>query len=148
MAATDMVQFPSAVGPVSAEAVVTNDFASDTSDVVPFARNSAPNSDDTLDSAGQGILILLQRAARIAEENKQRALSVAHELSLQLRTAEDRIKDLEADVRHYRDRADRAEKWLYQIAQEIEQRFFPPADSRPPQASIQQAGPRDFARKK
>ena len=127
---------------------MTNDFASDTSDVVPFARNSAPNSDDTLDSAGQGILILLQRAARIAEENKQRALSVAHELSLQLRSAEDRIKDLEADVRHYRDRADRAEKWLYQIAQEIEQRFFPPADSRPPQASIQQAGPRDFARKK
>ena len=146
-----MVQIPSAVGPVSAEAVVTNDFASDTSDVVPFApfaRNSAPDSDDALDSTGQGILVLLQRAARIAEENKQRALSVAHELSLQLRTAEDRIKDLEADVRHYRDRADRAEKWLYQIAQEIEQRFFPPADSRPPQASIQQAGPRDFARKK
>jgi hypothetical protein len=81
----------------------------------------------------QSILILLQRAARIAEENKQRALSVAHELSLQLRSAEGRIKDLEADVRHYRDRADRAEKWLYQIAQEIEQRFFAPADSRPPQ---------------
>jgi hypothetical protein len=142
---------PVRFGPVSAEAVVTNDFASDTPEVVPFApfaRNAAPNSDDPLDSAGQGILILLQRAARIAEENKQRALSVAHELSLQLRTAEDRIKDLEADVRHYRDRADRAEKWLYQIAQEIEQRFFPPADSRPPQASIQQAGPRDFARKK
>jgi hypothetical protein len=129
-----------------------NDLTSDTPETVvpfaPFARNVASNGDDTLDSTGQGILILLERAARIAEENKQRALSVAHELSLQLRTAEDRIKDLEADVRHYRDRADRAEKWLYQIAQEIEQRFFPPADSRPPQASIQQAGPRDFARKK
>jgi hypothetical protein len=122
-----MVNSPVPFGPVSVEAVVINDFASDTSDVVPFApfaRNSAPNSDDALDSTGQGILISLQRAARIAEENKQRALSVAHEVSLQLRSAEDRIKDLEADVRHYRDQADRAEKWLYQIAQEIEQSFF------------------------
>jgi hypothetical protein len=131
-------------GPVFVEAVVIDDLASDTSDVVPFApfaRNSAPNSDDALDNTGQGILILLQRAARIAEEKKQRALSVAHEVSLQLRSAEDRIKDLEADVRHYRDRADRAEKWLYQIAQEIEQSFFAPADSRPSQAPIRQAGP-------
>jgi hypothetical protein len=145
-----MVNSPVRLGPASVEAVVINDLASDTSDVVPFApsaRNSVPNSDDALDSTGQGILILLQRAARIAEENKQRALSVAHELSIQLRSAEDRIEDLEADVRHYRDRADRAEKWLYQIAQEIEQRFFPPVDSRSPQTSIQQAGPRDFARK-
>jgi hypothetical protein len=146
-----MVQIPSAVGPVSAEAVVTNDFASDTSDVVPFApfaRNSAPDSDDALDSTGQGILVLLQRAARIALENEQRALSVAHELSVQLRSAEDRIKELEADVRHYRVQADRAEKWLYQIAQEIEQRFFAPADSRPPQVPIRQAGARDSARNK
>jgi hypothetical protein len=129
-----------------------NDLASDTPETVvpfaPFARNSAPNSDDALDSAGQSILILLQRAARIAEENKQCALSVAHELSLQFRSAEDRIKDLEADVRHYRDLADRAEKWLYQIALEIEQRFFAPADTRPPQAPIRQVGPQDYARKK
>jgi hypothetical protein len=146
-----MVQIPSAVGPVSAEAVVTNDFASDTTDVVPFspfARNSAPKSDDALDSTGQGILVLLQRAARIALENEQRALSVADKLSVQLRSAEDRIKDLEADVRHYRVQADRAEKWLYQIAQEIEQRFFAPADSRPPQVPIRQAGARDSARNK
>jgi hypothetical protein len=134
------------------EAVVINDLASDAPEtVVPFApsaRNSAPNSDDALDSTGQGILVLLQRAARIAEESKQLALSVAHELSIQLRSAEDRIKELEADVRHYRDQADRAEKWLYQIAQEIEQRFFAPADSRPPQVPIRQAGARDSARNK
>jgi hypothetical protein len=78
----------------------------------------------------------------MAEENSQRALSVAHELSLQLRSAEDRIKDLEADVRHYRDRTDRAEKWLHQIALEIEQRFFSPVDNRAPEAPIQQAAPR------
>jgi DNA repair ATPase RecN len=120
---------------------VTNDFA-----LVPFAR--AANSDDPLDSAGHSVLALLQRAASMAEENSQRALSVAHELSVQLRSAEDRIKDLEADVRHYRVQADRAEKWLYQIAQEIEQRFFAPADSRPSQAPIRQAGARDSGRNK
>jgi hypothetical protein len=131
--------------------IVMNGPASDTSETVvpfaPFARNAAP-SDDPLDSAGHSVLALLQRAASMAEENSQHALSVAHKLSLQLRSAEDRIKDLEADVRHYRDRADRAEKWLYQIALEIEQRFFLPVDSRPTQAPIQQAGPRDLARKK
>jgi hypothetical protein len=52
------------------------------------------------------------------------ALGVAHKLSLELRTAEDRIKDLEADVQFYQVRADRAEKWLHQISVEIEQRFL------------------------
>jgi hypothetical protein len=35
-----------------------------------------------------------------------------------------RIKALEADVRYQVDRADRAEKWLYKISVEIEQRFL------------------------
>jgi hypothetical protein len=84
----------------------------------------------------------------MAEENSQHALGVAHKLSLQLRSAEDRIKDLEADVRHYRDRADRAEKWLHQIAVEIEQRFFSPVDNRAQQAPIRQAAPPNYVRKK
>ena len=35
--------------------------------------------------------------------------------SAQLRGAEDRIRKLEAELRHQEDRADQAEKWLYQI---------------------------------
>ena len=50
-----------------------------------------------------------------------------------LQSAEDRIKDLEADVRYFQERAERAEQWLSQISSEIEQRFFRVADSRRPQ---------------
>jgi hypothetical protein len=122
----------------------------DTSEtVVRFApaKGSNPGPGDALDSAGQTILGLLHRAAGMAEESSQHALGLAHNLSLQLRNAEDRIKDLEADVRHYQDRADRAEKWLHQIAVEIEQRFFKPTDSRPAQAPPRKAGPEAYARK-
>jgi hypothetical protein len=34
------------------------------------------------------------------------------------------MRELEAKVRHHQDRADRAEKWLYQISVEIEQKFL------------------------
>lgn len=124
---------------------------SDTSEtIVPFApvaRAAAADAGDPLDSAGQTILGLLHRAAGMAEENSQHALGVAHKLSLQLRAAEDRIKDLEADVRHYQDRADRAEKWLHQISVEIEQRFFGPGDGRRELAPPRQSGPRVSVRK-
>ena len=45
----------------------------------------------------------------------------------------------EAQVRHHQDRADRAEKWLYQISVEIEQNFFGRDDSRPSQPPPPQA---------
>ena len=82
-------------------------------------KNPAPYTDDPVDSAGQALLGLVQRAAGIADANGQRARGFA----AQLRAAEDRIKALEADVRYFQDRATRAEKWLLQISTEIEQRF-------------------------
>jgi hypothetical protein len=121
-----------------------SDRASDRSEtVIPF-----PNGSDPLDNAGQAALSLLRRAADTAEDNNQYALGVAHKLALQVRTAEDRIKELEADIRHYKGRADRAEKWLHQISQEIEQRFFAAADSRPQRAPTGQTSPQDYARKR
>ena len=44
--------------------------------------------------------------------------------SLQLRASEEKIKELEADIRHYHDRAQRAEKWLAHIYKDIEEKFF------------------------
>lgn len=88
----------------------------------PAARRVA--SDDPLDSTGQNLLALLNQAADIAEKNSQQALDIAHKLSVQLRAAEDRIKELEADIRYHQSRADRAERWLHQISTEIEKRFF------------------------
>jgi septal ring factor EnvC (AmiA/AmiB activator) len=93
--------------------------------VVPFAPvPQRPSSSDALDNAGQNVLTLLQQAADISEQNSQHALDIAHKLSVQLRAAEDRIKDLEAELFQCQSRADRAERWLHQISAEIKKRFF------------------------
>jgi hypothetical protein len=109
--------------------------------VIPF-----PNGGDPLDRAGQATCELVQRAASVAEEQAQLALAAAHKLSVQLRTAEDQIADLKTELRHHRDRADRAEKWLHRIAMEIENNFF--ADRRPRQAPGDQTAPTDYAPKR
>jgi hypothetical protein len=95
--------------------------------VIPFApqqRQAQPPSADPLDQSGLAIVAMLQEAVDVAKENCDRALEVAHKFSLQLRAAEDRILQLEGDVRHYQERATRAEKWMMRIQGEIEERFF------------------------
>jgi phage-related minor tail protein len=111
--------------------------------VVPFAPSGKTETLDTADRlevAGQNVLALLHQAAEISEEDYNHAVGVAQKLSHKLEDAEERIKGLEADVKHYRHRADRAEKWLTQIAAEIEQRFFGKTDN--PPAPTPPAGPR------
>ena len=49
---------------------------------------------------------------------------MAQKLSHQLRAAEDRIAELEAEVGLYRDKADRAEQWLHKVYTEIEELFI------------------------
>jgi hypothetical protein len=93
------------------------------------ARKTAPaDAGDRVEGAGQAILGLLNRVADVADENSKHALEIAHKLSRQLRAAEERIADLEADLRLFQDRAARAEQWLQQIAVEIEQRFLGSAE--------------------
>jgi hypothetical protein len=96
--------------------------------VIPFTptqRSSGQDGGaDQLDKAGQSILNLLHRAAGVAEENSRHALDMAQMLSHQLRAAEDRIAELEAEVAAYQDRAERAEQWLHKVYTEIEDRFL------------------------
>ena len=92
----------------------------------PTAKTAATNKGDELDSAGRSILGLLHKAAGVAEANSQHALELAQKLSHELRTAEDRIAQLETDVRYYQERTDRAEQWLHKIFTEIEERFLRP----------------------
>jgi outer membrane PBP1 activator LpoA protein len=96
--------------------------------VIPFtpaAKDAAlPDSADQLDKAGQTILRLLHKAAGVAEANSHHALEMAQKLSHQLRAAQDRIAELEAEVGIYRDKADRAEQWLHKVYTEIEDRFL------------------------
>jgi DNA repair ATPase RecN len=92
------------------------------------AAGASSDAGDRVDAAGQTILGLLNRVADVADENSKHALEIAHKLSRQLRAAEERIADLEADLRHYQSRAERAEQWLQHISAEIEQRFFDTAE--------------------
>jgi flagellin-like hook-associated protein FlgL len=103
------------------------------SGVIQFARAAKSfeaNEGDQLDKAGQTLLQLVQNAAGVAEENSRRALSAAQNLSQQLRAAEDRIAELEAELAAYQERADRAEQWLHRVYTEIEERFLRQDDGR------------------
>ncbi len=101
--------------------------------VIPFApaaKSAGSNDADQLDAAGRTILSLLNKAASVADENSQHALDLAQKLSHQLRAAENRIAELEDDVRYYQDRCERADQWLHKIFSEIEERFLKPDDKR------------------
>ena len=89
--------------------------------VIPFAPTEKGSD---LDKAGESILKLLHKAAGVAEQNSQHALDMAQKLSHQLRAAEQRIADLEAEAEKHRDRAQRAEQWLHTVYTEIEERFL------------------------
>ena len=90
----------------------------------PGAKDATPEGVDQLDKAGQTILKLLHKAAGVAEENSRHALDIAQKLSHQLRAAENRIAELEAEVDLYREKSDRAEQWLNKVYTEIEERFM------------------------
>jgi ABC-type transporter Mla subunit MlaD len=83
-----------------------------------------------VDRAGNAILGLVSRAADAAAADVKEARDVAEKLADQLRGADEQLRaahdqlraahgqinDLKADVRHYQDRTNRAEKWLQQIS--------------------------------
>ena len=95
--------------------------------VVKFAPKEKQRSDGSpLDEAGQAIVAKIQKAAELANENCDRAMTLAHKLSMELRAAEDRINQLEAEVKLFRDRAARAEGWLRIIHKEIEEKLIAP----------------------
>jgi hypothetical protein len=95
--------------------------------VVKFEPKRQPRSyDTTVEEAGQAIVAKNLRTAELANETCDRAMKLAHKLSLELRAAEDRINQLEAEVQLFRDRAARAEGWLQTIYKEIEEKLIAP----------------------
>ena len=83
-----------------------------------------PVNRDQLESAGQAILNLLHTAAHEAETDSRQTLETAQRLSGQLHAAQDRIGELEAQIRLYREKAERAKGWLSKISTEIEDRLI------------------------
>ena len=95
--------------------------------VLKFVPKEWPNSYGAqVEEVGQAIVTKIQRAADLSNENCDRALALAHKLSMQLRAAEDRVNQLEAEVELLRDRAVRAERWLQIIQKEIEEKLIAP----------------------
>jgi hypothetical protein len=90
---------------------------------VPWDNGARDNSIPA-DDAGNGIVALLHKAAEIAKEDCARAMDLAHKLSFQLRAAEERARELEAEANHFRNRAATAENWLVVIHNEVQQTFF------------------------
>jgi hypothetical protein len=51
-------------------------------------------------------------------------MDLAHRVSSELRSAEERARALEEEASYFRDRAARAEEWLVRIERELQQTFF------------------------
>ena len=95
--------------------------------VLKFAPRERPrDAGDPTDEAGEALMSLLQQAADLSNDNCERAMMLAHKLSLDLRAAEDRIKELQGAVDHYEKRAVRAEQWLQRILKEVEEKLIGP----------------------
>jgi hypothetical protein len=97
-------------------------------------KKGQPDTTIVADDAGHGIIAMLQKVADMAKSDCDRAMDLAHRLSVEVRTAreleaeakaaDDRARAFEAGANHFRDRAARAEEWLVRIHSEVEQTFF------------------------
>ena len=97
-------------------------------EVVRFAPKSQDEI-EPIDQAGHALMGLLKKAANSSKENVERAMTVAHRLSLELRSSKDRIKELESEVERLESRATRAEQWLGAIKKEIEETLLAPMEA-------------------
>jgi hypothetical protein len=95
--------------------------------VLKFVPTERPRTyGPVVEEAGEAIIAKIQKAAELSNENCDRAMKLAHKLSMQLRAAEERISQLEAEVELFRDRAARAEGWLQTIQKEIKEKLIAP----------------------
>jgi hypothetical protein len=102
--------------------------------VIPFAPTPKPeprNDRDPMDRSGEAIVALVERAAVLTKDDCDRAMALAHHLSIQLRAAEDRAAQLQAQIAYFQDRATRAENWLARIHHEIKERLVDRGSEQP-----------------
>ena len=93
--------------------------------LIPFVpKKGAPDATMVADDAGRGIVTLVQKAADLARSDCERAMDLARRLSSELRAAEERAREFEAEANYFRDRAACAEEWLVRIHTEVQQTFF------------------------
>jgi hypothetical protein len=87
-----------------------------------FARDGKPGAGSSaIDEAGEALIAMLNEAATLCNESRDRASDQVGELSGRLEAARDRVHQLQIEVDRLRGRALGAEKWLSLIQKEIEQ---------------------------
>jgi hypothetical protein len=102
--------------------------------VLKFVPTERPRTyGPVVEEAGEAIIAKIRKAAELSNENCDRAMKLAHKLSMQLRAAEERISQLEAEVELFRHRAVRAEYWLQTIQKEIEEKLITPRSANTPE---------------
>lgn len=97
---------------------------------------------DDIDQSGTAIFSLLQQAVETSRTECDRANQTAHEYSLQLRAANDLVKQLQTEIAELEERARRAESWLDRIQTTIEETFVRKSDDK---RDAEQADVRDTA---
>ena len=90
---------------------------------VPEKANNPSGEPYQADVAGNAILTLLQEATSTTEEKNRRVAEIVEKALHHLRVAENRIADLQSEVRLHREKSERAEKWLRRIYDETERLF-------------------------
>jgi len=106
-------------------------------EVLRFAPMQRPrDGSEPIDQAGHALVAMLKEAANTSKENVDRAMTVAHKLSMELRAAEDRISQLEAEIERLESRATRAEQWLEVIKKEIEDKLITPMAAKRPELPV------------
>jgi predicted nucleic acid-binding Zn-ribbon protein len=105
--------------------------------IVEFARKEGiRDENEKIDVSAHAVITLLREAADISKENVDRAMTMAHKLSIELRAAEDRISQLEAEIDRLEVRATRAEQWLKVIKKEIEDKLIAPMEANRPELPV------------
>ncbi|MGE5158178.1 MAG: hypothetical protein ACM3OF_08515 [Gemmatimonas sp.] len=104
------------------------------SEVLAFAPKQKPgDGTDPIDQTGRAIVAMLGKAVSISSENVDLAMSLAHKLAMQLRSAEERITQLQSEVQRLEARAARAEQWLETIKHEIQDKLIAPMEADRPE---------------
>jgi hypothetical protein len=85
-----------------------------------FGTASQFAASNEVDERGEDILNLLHSA----EAERRRALDTEQKLSRQLQLAENRIEELEAEVRLYKAKIENAKLWLRKLFSQIEERLL------------------------
>src|SRR5262249_49889338 len=95
--------------------------------VLKFVPTERPRTyGPVVEEAGEAIIAKIRKAAELSNENCDRAMKLAHKLSMQLRAAEERVSQLEGEGELCRHSAVRAEYWLQTIQKEIEEKLITP----------------------